>query len=62
MRNVSLFARGVVVLAVVALSLSVFAAPRGERPRDPREKRDPIVKVVKRIIKSLGDGLIVPTP
>ena len=63
MRNVPLVARGAVVLAVVAFSLSVFAGPRGERPREPREKtRDPIVKVVKRIIKSLGDGLIVPTP
>lgn len=50
------------VLVCVVVALSVSARPREDRPRDPREKREPIVKVVKRIIKSLGDGLIVPTP
>jgi hypothetical protein len=43
------------------LAVSVSARPREERPiREPRDKREPIVKVVKRIIKSLGDGLTIP--
>ncbi len=57
------FARGVAaVLLVLALSFTVSARPREERPREPREKRDPIVKIVKKIIRSLGDGLVSPTP
>ena len=55
---------GLAMLSVVLLlSLPVSARPREERPvREPREKRDPIVKIVKKIIRSLGDGLIIPTP
>jgi len=50
------------VILVVVLAVSVSARPREERPiREPRDKREPIVKVVKRIIKSLGDGLTIPT-
>jgi hypothetical protein len=50
------------VVMVVVLAVSVSARPRDERPiREPRFKREPIVKVVKRIIKSLGDGLTIPT-
>jgi hypothetical protein len=58
------YVRGVsAVLMAVVLSLSVAAGPReNQMPREPREKRDPIVKIVKRIIQSLGDGLTVPTP
>jgi hypothetical protein len=58
------YVRGVsAVLAAVVLSLSVAAGPReNQMAREPRVKRDPIVKIVKRIIKSLGDGLTVPTP
>lgn len=56
-------ARGVAVLSVaVLLSLQVSARPRDERPREPREKRDPIVKIIKKVIRSLGDGLVVPIP
>jgi hypothetical protein len=44
------------------LAVSVSARPREERPiREPRFQREPIVKVVKRIIRSLGDGLTIPT-
>jgi len=51
------------VVLVVLFAVSVSARPRDERPvREPRMKREPIVKVVKRIIKSLGDGLTTPTP
>ena len=50
------------VILVVVLAVSVSARPREERPiREPRDKREPIVKVVKRIIQSLGDGLTIPT-
>ena len=53
----------VAVFLFVVLTVSVSARPRENRPvRDPREKRDPIVKVLKKIIKSLGDGLVTPTP
>ena len=45
------------------LTRCVAARTRDERPvRDPRLKREPIVKIVKRIIKALGDGLTTPTP
>jgi hypothetical protein len=51
------------VVLVVVLAASVSARPRDERPiREPREKREPIVKFIKKVIKSLGDGLIIPTP
>lgn len=58
------YVRGVsAVLLTAVLSLSVSAGPRENGvAREPREKRDPIVKIVKRIIQSLGDGLTVPTP
>lgn len=57
------YVRGVVVLVMLfAVAGAASAGPREERPvRDPK-KREPIVKVVKRIIKSFGDGLVTPTP
>ena len=57
------FARRVAAVSLVlALAVTVSARPREERPREPREKRDPIVKFVKKVIRSLGDGLVTPTP
>jgi hypothetical protein len=50
----------VVVLSVV-LAMGAFASPRETRERGPREKANPIVKLLKKIA-SLGDGLVVPTP
>ena len=53
--------RGVAAVAVmVVLASGVSAAPRDER--GPREKGGPIVKVIKKVIKSLGDGLTIPKP
>ena len=52
--------RGVVVLSIVVLALGAFASPRDERGL--KGGGNPIVKMVKRIVKSLGDGLHVPTP
>lgn len=56
--------RGVsAVVLVVVLAVSVSARPREERPiREPREKREPVVKFLKKVIKSLGDGLTIPNP
>lgn len=55
--------RGVAAVAViVALSTSVLAAPRDERDRERGRDRGVIVKVIKKIIRGLGDGLIVPIP
>jgi len=55
--------RGVVVILVsLVLSTGMFAVPRDSR-ENPRE--NPIVKIVKavkRVLKSLGDGISVPTP
>jgi hypothetical protein len=57
------FVRGLTVIAViVVLSTSASAAPRGERDRGPREKVPPIGKILKTIIRALGDGLTVPLP
>lgn len=50
------------VILLVVFSTSIVARPREERPREPREKSDPIVKIIKRVIRSLGDGLVTPTP
>jgi hypothetical protein len=51
-----------VVVVSVVLSVGMFA-----RPHERREPRGPnrlvkIVKVMKKVIKSLGDGISVPTP
>ena len=54
--------RGVAAVAVIlALSASVVAAPREKADRE-RGRGTSIVKVVKRVIEALGDGLIVPLP
>jgi len=61
MRRLNGALRGAVALSVIVVfSLNALAAPR-ETP-NPRERGNPIGKVVKKIIKSLGDGLVVPTP
>ena len=54
--------RSVAAVAVIlAVSVSVAAAPREKVDRE-RSRKTSIVKVVKRIIQSLGDGLTVPLP
>jgi len=55
--------RGVAaVVVIVALSTSVFAAPRDERDRERGRDKGVIVKVIKKIIRGLGDGLTIPRP
>jgi hypothetical protein len=55
------FFRGVAVVVVsLALSHAVIAGPR-EGVRSP-DAENVIVKMVKRIVRTLGDGLTVPTP
>jgi hypothetical protein len=57
MRRVS---RGLVVLSLlVAFSAPAFARPSFDEPRDPKSR---IIKILKRIVTALGDGLIMPTP
>ena len=53
--------RGVVLLVLVLGSGGVFGIPREgkERTRDPES---PVVRYVKRVVRSLGDGLTLPTP
>ncbi|HYI12558.1 MAG TPA: hypothetical protein VEK57_26135 [Thermoanaerobaculia bacterium] len=55
--------RGVSAMGLVlVLAGSLSAAPQ-ERDRDVREKeRSPIVKVVKKVIRSFGDFLTIPRP
>lgn len=56
-------ARGVFAVVLMVVVVSVSARTRDERPiREPREKREPIVKFIKKVIQSLGDGLTTPTP
>jgi hypothetical protein len=47
----------VVLVVLCGFSMSAFGLPR-ERDGDMH----PIVKMVKRVVRALGDGLIVPTP
>jgi hypothetical protein len=61
MRGLSVGRRVFAVAVIVALSLSMSAAPREQR-EPVRGKRDPIVKIIKKMIRSLGDGLVLPIP
>jgi hypothetical protein len=45
-------------LVVVVFTLSAVAAPREDR--GPRGNG--VVKMMKRIVRALGDGIIIPTP
>jgi hypothetical protein len=61
MRNVGYAVRcALVVLFSVMLALGAFGAPPNDRPA--REKPNPVLRLVKKVIKSLGDGLVTPTP
>jgi hypothetical protein len=50
--------RVIYVLVVVVFTVSAVAAPRDER--GPRS--NPVVKMVKKIVRSLGDGITIPVP
>lgn len=61
MRGVSKVVRGVIGVSLVVM----LAVPAQARPGDGswlEEGRGRIVKVIKKIVKSLGDGLIDPRP
>lgn len=51
--------RVVYALVVVLVSLSVSGAPRDGRDV-PRDKVSPVVKMMKKIVRTLGDGLTIP--
>jgi uncharacterized membrane protein len=53
--------RGLAVVAVV-MALSLPAEAARVRERAPREKENPIVKVIKLVVRSFGDGLVEPRP
>lgn len=58
MRSVSLAVRRVFVgVVVLAIAGSAFAAPRENR--DPRDRT---WKIVKKVVRSLGDLITIPTP
>jgi hypothetical protein len=61
MRGFPVGVRVLAVACIVAFSLSLSAAPREQR-EPVRGKRDPIVKIIKKVIRSLGDGLVLPIP
>jgi hypothetical protein len=50
----------VAVTVIVALSTNVFAVPRDERDRDRGRDKGGIVKIIKKVVRALGDGLTVP--
>lgn len=53
--------RYVALVAVLIVSVSLSAAPRENRERG-REKEPPVLKVIKRLVGSLGDFIVIPTP
>jgi hypothetical protein len=54
-RSLYAVARGVLALSlVVAFSTSLYAAPR--------EKERPVTRIVKKVIRALGDLITIPTP
>ena len=59
MRRVSI-SRGVAVLAItIALALPTFARPSGDEPFKPK---NPIMRLIQRLVSAFGDGLIIPIP
>ena len=56
--------RGVFAVAVIlAVAGGVFAGPREVREKGRERGSEPaIVKMVKKIVRALGDGLTVPLP
>jgi hypothetical protein len=63
MRGVSRSTIYILAALSLALTLSVSAQPKNDRPPRNRPKEPPaIVKVIKTILRSLGDGMTTPTP
>jgi hypothetical protein len=58
------FVRGVVgVVVILMLAGNVFAIPReGRDQARERTREQGIVKMVKKIVRALGDGLTIPRP
>ena len=57
-----IFYRGMAVgVMSFVLAAGAFGLPREDRERS-RDHESPIVKFVKRVVRTLGDGLVTPTP
>ena len=54
--------RRVVCALVMMVALSASGVTREEPRSRDRERSSPVLKVVKKFIKALGDGLTIPTP
>jgi len=50
------------VFLLLLLTFNLSATPHQVRGSGPRERENPIVKAIAKAIRSLGDGLIIPTP
>jgi hypothetical protein len=53
--------RVVYALLLVVFAVSAFGVTREEARTREREKGNPVVQIVKRIVRALGDGLTIPT-
>jgi hypothetical protein len=51
-----------VAVGVMSFILTSGAVGLTREGREPRARENPIVKFVKRVVRTLGDGIIVPTP
>jgi hypothetical protein len=61
MRNFRGVVRGLAVVSIVA-ALSMPAQAARVKEGGPREKQNPIVKFIKLVVRTFGDGLTDPKP
>ena len=61
MRTFGSVVRSLVFVSIV-MAVSVPATAAGFRDREPRDKGNPIIRIIKQFVRSLGDGLTDPKP
>lgn len=52
--------RVAVGVCLLVVSVGAFGIPREGREPKSRDRENAVVKMVKRVVKALGDGLTVP--
>lgn len=52
--------RLLVVVVVLMLGVSAYGVPRDDR--ESREREPPTLRIVKRVVKALGEFIVIPTP